>query len=84
MIGRLANTFSASGPSLWWDDFAALRHSPAFEEKLGALQRPLRALICIGVMEQDMLKKAPPMGAMSLDETQALVAMRRMVDTAQD
>jgi predicted alpha/beta superfamily hydrolase len=75
-------TFVASSPSLWWDDFSVLKRREELDAKLKATGASPRVLVTIASAEQDVPKVAPP--GMDLETVKAIVAKSRMVDAARE
>jgi uncharacterized protein len=75
-------TFAASSPSLWWNDFATLKLLDRFADRLAETGAKPRVLIDVAAAEQDPPKKAAP--GMTLEDTQARVRQARMVDSARE
>jgi predicted alpha/beta superfamily hydrolase len=77
-------SYLASSPSLWWDEFAVLRHLPAFAERLKALPKAPRVLVAVGAQEQDEPTEMDPARGVTMEDAKALVAAARMVDAASE
>jgi predicted alpha/beta superfamily hydrolase len=75
-------TFAASSPSLWWNDFATLKLLDGFARRLAETGAKPRVLIDIAATEQDPPQRAAP--GMTLEVTQARVREARMVDSARE
>ncbi|MGH7024314.1 MAG: alpha/beta hydrolase [Caulobacteraceae bacterium] len=75
-------TFVASSPSLWWNDFATLKLVDGFAARLAERGASPRVLVEIAAREQDEPDKAAP--GLTLEVTRERVREARMVDTGRE
>lgn len=71
-------TYCASSPSLWWNEFAVLGLRQAFEEKLAQLAVKPNLFLAAGAREQDLQTEAKH--GMSVEQINAIITSSRMVD----
>lgn len=74
--------FFPASPSLWWDDFAVLRHLDIFTERLATIDAPPLVLVTVGANEQQLPTSVPAGSVVPLEDMRALVRSWRMVDAA--
>ena len=75
-------TFVASSPSLWWNDFTTLNLLDGFKARLAATGARPRVLVDVAAREQDEPDQPAP--GMTLDATRARVREARMVDAGRE
>lgn len=75
-------TFAASAPSLWWNDFAVLKLRGDLDARLTASGVRPKVFLSVGALEQQPFAVAPP--GWDLDELNRQLARCRMVDATRE